>query len=246
MKAPRKPDTDDGESWSHWTTPAKVLDRLRGMGNVVLDPCWNPHAKTHPLIAADGTQLWRREDVTKPFMVPVPGTVGDGLKLNWVSVGGLVFVNPPYDAGAMALWSAHIAEQARRGCEIIPLVAARSSTLWYKTLMEARPQHILQWGPGRIGFDNPPPPVCKHCKKSKSKHFHVPLNTEAKDEALMCPLNDGEMRGTMWVESVRKPASSVESLLLYYGERQSPRLFSTRAELFRECFSGCGYFLTLE
>lgn len=91
-----------------WNTPECVLERVRFVGPIALDPCSNAQSIVRARIEY---RLERGED---------------GLKLPW-DVGGLIFLNPPYDD--------EIAAFMRRantcGQEVIALVPHRTDTAWY-------------------------------------------------------------------------------------------------------------------
>jgi DNA N-6-adenine-methyltransferase (Dam). len=122
------------QGWPHWTTPKYVLDVVRELGSIYLDPCWNEQAITHPL-----TKLWDH-----------------GLDTEWTAhgAGGLVFVNPPYDQASGFVKKAIL--EALAGSEIVLLVAARTDTKWAHACFQTA-QAVCFWGPGRIKFENPPP-----------------------------------------------------------------------------------------
>ena len=122
-----------GKGWPHWTTPKSVLDVVREVGPIHLDPCSNEASQVFAL------RNWQSE----------------GLILEWapIAAGGLAFVNPPY-----SLTKAFVEKvilEAALGTEVILLVAARTDTQWaHKALRSA--DSLCFWE-GRIRFENPPP-----------------------------------------------------------------------------------------
>lgn len=116
-------------------TPEVVLDRVRQMGPIALDPCSNPWSKVGADIALDGTE-------------GRCGLAADWMKL---AAGGLVFCNPPYGRGCMGPWSEKIATEAQKGVEIIALVKGDWSTHWWRRLRE-HARAICYWH-GRIRFE---------------------------------------------------------------------------------------------
>ena len=89
-----------------WLTPPAILDAVRKLGPIVLDPCSHPRS----LVSAEITI---EEEL-------------DGLAWPW-EVEGLIFANPPYSN--LAPWLAKCAaEAARPGVEIVALVPPRVDT----------------------------------------------------------------------------------------------------------------------
>lgn len=133
------------KSWIHWTTPAAVYSRLLQVAPVLLDPCSNPMSK----VPADLKLMRENGD--------------DGLAADWRMltahrgpIGGLIYVNPPFDKPAP--WINKVAQEraSRQPPNICVLTPVRPSARWHETLMEAQPSLIALWGPGRVAFDNPP------------------------------------------------------------------------------------------
>jgi len=99
-------------------TPPIVLDALRPMGRISLDPCSNERS-----IVPARTR----------FVLPAH----DGLAEPWATTkrgarrSGLVFVNPPYGKHLPA-WTAKIIAESRAGAEIVALVPGRIDARWYR------------------------------------------------------------------------------------------------------------------
>lgn len=110
-------------------TPEVVLEPIRAFAPIAFDPFANPRA----LVRAQ-----------RSIVLPE-----DGLRVAWAD-DGLNFSNPPYGRALMACARKTVAE-ARRGCEIITLVAARTGTAWWRAL--AAPVWCA-WA-GRIVFLEP-------------------------------------------------------------------------------------------
>lgn len=91
-----------------WRTPTTVLDRVRRIGPIALDPCGNPENSVGARVC-----YWGEPDSA------------DGLACGW-SLGGLVFVNPPYSQ--FRAWAAKAALEAKAGTQLIMLVPARTDT----------------------------------------------------------------------------------------------------------------------
>lgn len=98
----------------HATTPEWVLDRVRALGRIELDPCWNPSATTGAAATFDG------------------GEHGDGLVRPW-NAPGVVFVNPPYSRGQIAKWvaKAQAESAANPAMEVVMLIPCDPSTRWW-------------------------------------------------------------------------------------------------------------------
>ena len=102
-----------------FNTPRWLLDEVRKLGQITLDPCSNPWSTVRALVELDGS----------------PGK--DGLTADWRELagpGGLVFVNPPYGRGCMSRWAPTIALNAAAPIETLALVKADHSTAWWDVL----------------------------------------------------------------------------------------------------------------
>lgn len=155
-----------------WQTPEHVLELVRAVAPIALDPCTtqkNPtkarrYMTSEPAPApftADfaGAQFHR----TGPFGWVAP----DGLPaywLPWCGRHGLTFVNPPYGR-ALAAWLTKCATEARLGTEILALVPARPDTSWFQGA--ARSAHECLFWRGRLKFTDPRAPEGQmwHSKK---------------------------------------------------------------------------------
>lgn len=120
-------------------TPREILDVLKPLGRIALDPCSNATS----IVRA--RQAWTVAD--------------DGLARAWM-VDGLVYVNPPY-GDELPIWIRKCSEEAARGAEIVMLVPARSDTQWFGFAAEVA--DVALWK-GRIkygGNRHPAPfPIC--------------------------------------------------------------------------------------
>lgn len=113
----------------NYCTPAPFLERVTLLGPIGLDPCSNKHSLTC---------------AKKEYRFEERGE--DGLALPWHGFG-LVYVNPPYGKKTK-LWIRRMLEMARRGVEIVGLVAARPDTTW---LQDSGARRICFWR-GRMVF----------------------------------------------------------------------------------------------
>jgi len=107
-----------------WCTPACVLERVRKVGPIELDPCTSAE---NPCGAAAYYQL-------------------NGLDLPW---WGLAYCNPPYGR-ELPRWAKKVVEEAQSGVEIIMLAASRTDTRWWGLAFEAS-QACAFWK-GRLTF----------------------------------------------------------------------------------------------
>jgi hypothetical protein len=112
-----------------WRTPPEVLDRVRRVARIGIDPCGGPGS----LVGADVEWCGGYED--------------DGLRLSWSGTlrgtsprletggidDGLVYVNPPYGR-RIGDWVAKIIEETNEGCEILALVPSRTDAGWWQWL----------------------------------------------------------------------------------------------------------------
>lgn len=113
-----------------WNTPECVLERVRRMGRIGLDPCGN----TNSIVGA--SEEWRIERGE------------DGLARPWSTVG-LVYVNPPYDD--IEAWAKKMAAEATRA-EIVACIPARTETVAFQRYILPTAAAICFWR-GRMRFN---------------------------------------------------------------------------------------------
>jgi site-specific DNA-methyltransferase (adenine-specific) len=124
-----------------WLTPACVLERVRRVDEIGLDPC----------TTADNPCNAHK------FFAPERGH--DGLQLGWHTYGcGLVYVNCPYGR-ELPRWTAKVMREAERGNnnEIILLVPSRTDTSWWHACAGHCDAFAL-WR-GRLTFEGAPAPA---------------------------------------------------------------------------------------
>jgi hypothetical protein len=116
-----------------WETPDWLLDLVRLVGAIGLDPC---APLTNPCNAR--RFLTEQDDP-------------DGLLADWGALadGELIWVNPPYGRRLMDPWAAKIISEAARGAEVLVLARADMSTEWSRRLVVAS---RLMCFPKRIRF----------------------------------------------------------------------------------------------
>jgi len=118
-----------------WQTPDVVLDAVRRVGVIALDPCASPLARSQ------FAEVNFCKDCTQS---------PDGLTAPWGmwEPGGLVYVNPPYSQAAA--WIDKTIDAAEKGSPIILLVAARPGAKWYRKA-KAHADAVAEWR-GRVRF----------------------------------------------------------------------------------------------
>lgn len=119
-----------------WRTPECVLERVRRVGPIALDPCSGPGSIVHARVE------WTEAD--------------DGLTRAWeVAHDEICFVNPPYGR-ELPLWVAHcMLEDAVLKTPIVLLVPARTDTRWWHDDVVQRAAVVCFWR-GRLKFGVPP------------------------------------------------------------------------------------------
>ena len=118
-----------------WQTPDNVLDLVRQVGPIALDPCTTD------------------DNPTKALAYYTPAT--DGLSQSWTDSNGIVYVNPPYGR-ALPLWLDKCWHEADAGAEVLALVPARTDTTWWQSNVLGA--SICFWR-GRLRFKGAPHPA---------------------------------------------------------------------------------------
>lgn len=106
-----------------WCTPDVVLDLVRKIGPIGLDPCANE---------------CRTIGARQEFFGPQDGGI-DGTTATWkVKPGEVIYVNPPYGRGVIEVWLSACwywgLKEYGNACEnasLIALVPARTDTKWW-------------------------------------------------------------------------------------------------------------------
>ena len=115
-----------------WNTPSEILDLVRQLGPIVLDPCPGEGDVVRALVRGQG----------------------DGLSLNWHAYGvGIVWVNPPYGRGIGA-WMEKCADSECNGVDVVALVPARTDAAWWQDTVP-NAASVCFWR-GRIQFMGAP------------------------------------------------------------------------------------------
>ncbi len=117
-----------------WCTPQEVLERVRCIAPIGLDPCTTAENPT-------GARSCFAPDHHGP-------ACRDGLVPGWGDYG-LVFVNPPYSQAAA--WARKVVAEAAQGVEVVSLVAARPDSRWFFELVWNSAQAVCFWK-GRLTF----------------------------------------------------------------------------------------------
>lgn len=112
-------------------TPDYVLDIIRGIGSIALDPATTVDNRTGAEV------FYTFED--------------DGLTKDWFEVtnGKLVYVNPPFSN--LKGWVNKFAEEGNKGCNIVALLPGDTSTKWFQENVWDTASAICLWK-GRIEF----------------------------------------------------------------------------------------------
>lgn len=121
-----------GTGTDTWFTPPSVLDRVRLIAPIFLDPCTSD------------------ENPVKASVFFTEAT--NGLANPWPD-GGLAYVNWPYSRSSE--WALKVVSEAdvRRG-EVIVLCAARPDTKWWQAMWKA--SDVLAFWRGRLRFVGAP------------------------------------------------------------------------------------------
>lgn len=140
---------------STWQTPDCVLDLVRQLGPIALDPCTaldNPVGARVWCVAPDAWNA-ERDDVHADMYL-------DGLNEEWPTLakGGLVYCNPPFGRGVSA-WLARCRAAAHFGCEVIALVPARVDTAWWNDFCAPPAADAVCFWRGRLTFRGAPGPA---------------------------------------------------------------------------------------
>lgn len=121
-----------------WQTPDEVLDVVRQVGPIALDPCTVASNPTGAEIKL-GPDVYGWED---------------GLEVLWGEYvescdAEIAYVNPPYGQ-EVARWADKAIEEGEAGCPLILLVAARPGSRWCQRVMASA--DVLCFWRGRIKF----------------------------------------------------------------------------------------------
>lgn len=119
-----------------WETPTVVLDLVRRVAPIALDPCTTDKNPTG----------------AKRYYTPA----GNGLQQHWVALDGLIYVNPPYGR-EIGKWTLACAGAGANGNELIALLPSRTDTKWWRLSVE-RADSLCFWS-GRLTFAGAPDPA---------------------------------------------------------------------------------------
>lgn len=96
-----------------WRTPADMLDRVRRVGPIALDPCAHPRGLVRAAVE------WTGKAGNK-----------DGLAEPW-KADGLVYCNPPFGRTIVEWASKCALAQIEDGADVVALLPARTDTIWW-------------------------------------------------------------------------------------------------------------------
>jgi hypothetical protein len=153
-----------------WQTPDSLLDLVREVGPIALDPCTvhaNPVQARRYITQDEPAEIFRAPPGflgatgAGKFAFGPFGWVGDnGLTADWqlwARGHGLVYMNPPYGR-ELAAWMSKAEDESLYGTEIIALVPARPDTRWFQGACQQKGGQtptILFWK-GRLKFKGAP------------------------------------------------------------------------------------------
>jgi site-specific DNA-methyltransferase (adenine-specific) len=109
-----------------WNTPLELVELVREVGPIVLDPCSNATSIVH------AQEEWADGALDRPWPTK-----------------GLIYVNPPYGR-EVPIWVEKVIEANLAGSEIVLLIAARTDSRWFHRLFETAGA-ICFWK-GRLRF----------------------------------------------------------------------------------------------
>ena len=129
-----------------WRTPEVVLDLVRRVAPIGLDPCTSIDNPVGAMAYA----------IPVVRMVMPPGCLVDGLSDAWTwrgacPEGALVYANPPYGR-EVGDWTERCRVEGQRGAEVIALLPARTDTRWFhRDVAPPAAQALCLWA-GRLTF----------------------------------------------------------------------------------------------
>jgi hypothetical protein len=130
----------------YYRTPAFLLELVRQVSPIALDPCGTPDNWT-------GARHCFTENgrVTKRTAEYV-----DGLAAPWreLSSLGLAFVNPPYSSRHLGRWVSRCAREGQHGCSVLALLPANTDTRWFQNILIPSEPVLCFWM-GRLRFVDP-------------------------------------------------------------------------------------------
>jgi len=122
--------------YDHWNTPPEVLDVVRQLGPIALDPCSNGSSQVRAGVAFDIQEG------------------NNGLTIDWRDFvwndpgAGPVFVNPPYSY--LPTWVGKASTEAAKGLEVVFLGPSVTDARWWHQAAKSATA-VAVWC-GRIRF----------------------------------------------------------------------------------------------
>jgi hypothetical protein len=118
-----------------WQTPDIILERVRQIGPIALDPCTsidNPTEAARWCVSPEDFAGAISGLGVAPSYLHEIGMYSDGLAQDWgaLAEGGLVFWNPPYGRDILA-WIHKARRAGDAGIESVGLLPARTDTKWF-------------------------------------------------------------------------------------------------------------------
>lgn len=104
-------------SYQHWNTPGWLLELVREVSSITLDPCSNQWSTVNA-----GFEILEVENGL------------NAKRYDWaqLSRGGLIYLNPPYNDPSP--WAERALQEAQRGAEIMLCLPTSHSTDWWRSL----------------------------------------------------------------------------------------------------------------
>src|SRR5688572_13348881 len=125
-----------------WGTPPEVLELVRAIGPIVLDPCSDPDDVVGAACRIVAPVHVKGRHTSELDFLSAPGIeIADGLAINWNGLGddGLVYVNPPYSDPAP--WVYKALTEADRAVLLLPL---NPDVAWYHDLCDSPRAQVVQ------------------------------------------------------------------------------------------------------
>lgn len=147
-----------------WETPDQVLDLVRKLGPIVLDPCTSLANPTRARAVCIPPAAFAA--IGAETKLPDCRVLSDGLSTPWgfaagFALGeepGVIFVNMPYGE-RIGQWTALCAAAGALGYHVIALPPARTDTKWFQRDCAPPAAQAVCFWEGRIQFVGAPDPA---------------------------------------------------------------------------------------
>lgn len=145
-----------------WQTPPEVLERVRRVAPIGLDPATQPSNPTRAAIWCVSPRVLiddPRALHDAPRSLHVDGLLDTFRWRANCPAGQLAFANPPYSRGELAAWTSRCRAEAEQGLDVIALVPADTSTLWWQDTCCPSISAAVCFPRGRLRFVGAPGPA---------------------------------------------------------------------------------------